>query len=113
MNSLTKDNATIQLSFEDGSIGTIHYYANGSKKFPKERLEIFARGAILQLDNYRKLKGYGWPGFKKMNLWSQDKGQKACVKAFIDGISNGNNITPISIEEIFEVSRVSINLANK
>jgi predicted dehydrogenase/threonine dehydrogenase-like Zn-dependent dehydrogenase len=112
MNSLTKDNATIQLSFEDGSIGTIHYYANGSKKFPKERLEIFARGAILQLDNYRKLKGYGWPGFKKMNLWRQDKGQKACAKAFVDGISNGN-ISPISIDEIFEVSRISINLVNQ
>ncbi len=113
MDSLTNDTATIQLGFEDGSIGTIHYFANGSKAFPKERLEVFAGGGVLQLDNYQKLNGYGWSGFKKMNLWSQDKGQKACVKAFIDGISNGNNISPISIDEIFEVSRVSINLANK
>ena len=44
MDSSTKDTATIQLSFEDGSIGTIHYYANGSKSFPKERLEVFAGG---------------------------------------------------------------------
>jgi predicted dehydrogenase len=112
MDNLTKDTASIQLSFEDGSIGTIHYHSNGSKTFPKERLEVFARGGILQLSNYQKLIGYGWPGFKKMNLWQQDKGQKACAKAFIDAISNGN-ISPIPIEEIFEVSKISIKLANQ
>ena len=112
MDSSTKDTANIQLSFEDGSIGTIHYYANGSKSFPKERLEIFAGGGVLQLDNYRKLIGFSWPGFKKMNLWQQDKGQKQCAKSFIDAISKGNT-SPISIEEIFEVSRISIKLVNQ
>ena len=47
-----------------------------------------------------------------MNLWHQDKGHKACVKAFIDAISK-DNLSPISIEEILEVSRISINLANQ
>lgn len=112
MDSSTKDTADIQLSFEDGSIGTIHYYANGSKSFPKERLEVFAQGGVLQLDNYRKLTGFGWPRFKRMNLWQQDKGQKACVKAFVDAISKGNT-SPIPVEEIFEVSRVSIKLLNQ
>jgi hypothetical protein len=46
--------ATIQLAFADGSLGTIHYFANGSKSFPKERLEIFAAGRVLQLDNFRR-----------------------------------------------------------
>ena len=112
MDSVTKDTANIQLSFADGSIGNIHYYANGSKSFPKERLEVFAEGGVLQLDNYQKLKGFGWPGFKKMNLWTQDKGQKACVKAFVDSISN-NKESPIPKEEIFEISRISINLAKQ
>jgi len=112
MDSSTKDTADIQLSFEDGSIATIHYYANGSKSFPKERLEVFAQGGVLQLDNYRKLTGFGWPRFKKMNLWQQDKGHKACVKAFIDAVSKGH-VSPIPIEEIFEVSKISIKLLNK
>ena len=112
MDTSIKDTATIHLSFEDGSIGTIHYYANGSKSYPKERLEVFAGGRVLQLDNYQKLTGYGWPGFKKMNLWQQDKGQEVCVKAFVDAISKGN-ASPISIEEIFEVSRISIKLLNQ
>ena len=112
MDTSTKDTATIFLSFEDGSIGTIHYYANGSKSFPKERLEVFAGGGVLCLENYRKLNGYGWPGFTKMNLWQQDKGQKACVKAFIDAISKGND-PPIPAKDIFEVSRISIKLSKQ
>lgn len=112
MNSITKDTAIIQLTFKDGSIGSIHYLANGSKSFPKERLEIFSGGRVLQLDNFKKLRGYGWPRFKKMNLWYQDKGQKECVKSFIDSISNGGP-SPIPIEEIFEVSRVTIELSHQ
>jgi predicted dehydrogenase len=110
MDSPTHDTVSLQLSFADGSIGTVHYFANGSKAFPKERLEVFAAGRVLQLDNYRKLTGFGWPGFAKMNLWRQDKGQKACAKAFVDAIE-GRGPAPIPFDEILEVSRVSIELA--
>jgi predicted dehydrogenase/threonine dehydrogenase-like Zn-dependent dehydrogenase len=110
MNSPTHDTVCLQLGFADGSIGTVHYYANGSKAFPKERLEVFAAGRVLQLDNYRKLTGFGWPGFTKMNLWRQDKGQKACAKAFVDAIEE-RAPAPISFDEVLEVSRVSIELA--
>ena len=110
MDSLTRDTVTLQLSFANGSIGTIHYFANGSQAFPKERLEIFASGRVLQLDNFRKLTGFGWPGFSKMNLWRQDKGQMACAKSFINAIQFGLP-SPIPASEIFEVSRVSIEIA--
>jgi predicted dehydrogenase/threonine dehydrogenase-like Zn-dependent dehydrogenase len=110
MESPTQDTVCLQLGFADGSVGTVHYFSNGSKAFPKERLEVFAAGRVLQLDNYRKLTGYGWPGFSKMNLWRQDKGQKACAKAFVQAIE-GRAPPPIPFEEILEVSRVSIELA--
>ena len=110
MDPPTQDTVSIQLGFADGSIGTVHYFANGSKAFPKERLEVFAAGRVLQLDNYRKLTGFAWPGFNKMNLWRQDKGQKACAKAFVDAIQQGLP-SPIPAEEIFEVSRISIEMA--
>ncbi len=107
---VAEDKASITLRFEDGSIGTIHYLANGHKSFPKERLEIFAGGRILQLDNYRKLKGFGWPGFGKMNLWRQNKGQKACAAAFVQAVEQGGS-APIPFEEVMEVSRVTIAVA--
>lgn len=102
-----RDSAVISLTFADGSIGTIHYLANGNKAFPKERLEIFCAGRILQLDNFRKLRGWGWKGFTSMNLWRQDKGQTACAAAFINAIHNGAP-APIPRDEIFEVSRVAM-----
>ena len=110
--AITEDKAAITLGFADGSFGTIHYLANGAASFPKERVEVFAAGRVLQLDNFRKLKGYGWPGFKKMNLWKQDKGQSACATAFLSAIENGG-ACPIPPEEIFEVARVTIDAAEQ
>ena len=110
MDSPTRDSFTVALRFADGSMGTIVYLANGSKAFPKERLEVFAAGRVLQLDNFRKLVGYGWPGFSKMNLWRQDKGQAACAKAFVDAVGGGGQ-SPIPLAELLEVARVTLELA--
>lgn len=110
MRSTTHDTASLQLSFADGSIGTVHYLANGSKAFPKERLDVFAGGRVLHLDNFRTLSGYGWPGFKSMNLWRQDKGQNACAAAFMNSLRD-NAASPIPLEELLEVARVTIAMA--
>jgi len=104
------DSATIALRFEDGSSGTIHYITTGHKRFPKERLEVFVGGRILQLDNFRRLTAFGWPGFTRMSTWRQDKGQHACVAAFVDAIENGG-AAPIPFEELIEVSRIAIEAA--
>ncbi|MEA9997371.1 bi-domain-containing oxidoreductase [Pseudomonas sp. 10B1] len=108
--AIAEDKATITLGFEDGSFGTILYFANGASSFPKERIEVFTSGRVLQLDNFRKLKGFGWPGFSKLNLWKQDKGQFKCAAAFLKSIETGTQ-TPIAIDELFEVARVSIEAA--
>jgi len=104
------DKVSINLSFADGSFGTIHYLANGGKAFPKERIDVFCGDAVLQMDNYRVLTGFGWPGFKKMKLMKQDKGQIACAKAFVDAVKSGNP-SPIPYEEVMESSRISIEVA--
>lgn len=111
MDSANGDTVSLQLGFADGSIGTVHYFSNGCKAFPKERLEVFAAGRVLQLDNFRKLQGFAWPGFNKMNLWRQDKGQNVCAAAFVSAIQNGG-VAPIPFGEIAEASRASIQLAN-
>ncbi|MCF6806994.1 bi-domain-containing oxidoreductase [Thiotrichales bacterium 19S9-12] len=112
VSGISDDKAMITLTFADGSCGSIHYLANGHKSFPKERLEVFSNGKILQLDNFRKLTGYGWQGFKKQNLRKQDKGQHNCVNAFIDAIRNGDS-APIPFNEIVEVAQISIEIAER
>ncbi|MDP2013966.1 MAG: dehydrogenase, partial [Actinomycetota bacterium] len=84
--------------------------ANGHKSFPKERLEVFAAGRILQLDNFLKLRGWGWSGFSRMNLWRQDKGAMACASRFMSAVKNAQ-ASPIPIEEIIEVTRSTIHIA--
>ncbi|MGE0765726.1 MAG: bi-domain-containing oxidoreductase [Hyphomicrobiaceae bacterium] len=106
----TQDIAAIVLGFADGSFGTVHYLANGARDFPKERVEVFVAGRVLQIDNFRNLTGYGWPGFRRMRGWRQDKGQDACAAAFLDTIARGTP-SPIPSEQIFEVARASIEAA--
>lgn len=106
------DIGSINLRFADGSIGAVHYLANGSKSFPKERLEVFCGGAVLQLDNFRKLRGFGWPGFRTMSGWRQDKGHRAEMKALVSTIQEGKP-SPIPFDEIVEVTQVSIDLARE
>ncbi len=86
-----QDKMTILLDFADGSIGTVHYLANGSKQFPKERVEIFSQERVLVLDNYRSLKGYGWGGFRKKGVRGQDKGHQAEVIAFVKRVAQGGD----------------------
>lgn len=111
-NEITDDKATITITFEDGSLATIHYFANGASSFPKERIEVFSEGRILQLDNFRKLKGFNWNGFTKMNLWRQDKGQLACASAFLDAVQ-GKSGSPIPKHELFEVAEATIEAAEQ
>jgi predicted dehydrogenase/threonine dehydrogenase-like Zn-dependent dehydrogenase len=101
------DKVNLMLEFEDGSIGAIHYLANGHRSFPKERLEVYCGGAILQLENFRRLRSFGWPHFSGNSLWRQDKGQRQCVAAFVHAIANGGP-SPIPFNELVEVAEAAL-----
>jgi predicted dehydrogenase/threonine dehydrogenase-like Zn-dependent dehydrogenase len=109
-NGAPADKVSFTLRFEDGSFGTVLYLSNGHRSFPKERLEVFCDQRVLQLDNFRKLTGYGWKGFRSMNLWRQDKGQNACVASFLKSVSEGLT-SPIPLDELLEVSKVTLAIA--
>ena len=105
------DTVSFSMTFADGSIGTVHYLSNGPKTFPKERLEVFCCEQVLQLDNYRRLTGWGWSKFRNQSTWKQDKGQQGCATAFISAIKEGQ-VSPIPFSELMEVSQVSIDIAS-
>ena len=109
-NGPSPDNLTFTLQFADGSVGTVHYFANGDKSFPKERVEVFSGGRILQLDNFRVLRGFGWRGFRTMKLWRQDKGAAAMAAAFVESVRCGGP-APIPFDELLEVARVTLEVA--
>jgi predicted dehydrogenase/NADPH:quinone reductase-like Zn-dependent oxidoreductase len=87
--AVREDKMSIVMSFADGSVGTVNYFANGSKSYPKEMLTIFSDGRVLSLENFRRLVGYGFKGFGKFKTPRQDKGHTAEFAAFVDRVASG------------------------
>lgn len=98
------DTCVITLSFADGSVANINYFANGHKSFPKERVEVFDAGRIFAIDNFRRLDVYGAGGGQR--LMRQDKGQQALAARFVQAVRDGGP-APIELGELFEVARAT------
>jgi len=87
--AVKEDKMSILLSFDDGSIGTVNYFGNGAKSFPKEGLEIFSEGRVLRLNNFRELTSFGFRGFKRMKSRQMDKGHKQEFSLFSRRVAEG------------------------
>ena len=99
------DNASILLKYENGSNAVINYFANGSKSYAKERIEVYAQQKVFVIDNWRKLEGYGVKGFSKKS-GTLDKGQKDMFAQLNERIINGGE-SLISFDSIVNTTRAS------
>lgn len=81
------DNKIITLEYEDGSIGTIHYFAVGSPKLGKEWMEVHFDGKTIFLDEYKTLIGYGIE-IDKIQSKKSDKGQREELEELFKNIMN-------------------------
>ena len=99
------DNTSILLKYENGSNAVINYFANGSKSYSKERVEVYSQERTLIMDNWRTLKGYGFKGFTSAKSL-QDKGHFNQFQALVNQQKNGGeSIIPFS--EIVNTTRTS------
>jgi predicted dehydrogenase/threonine dehydrogenase-like Zn-dependent dehydrogenase len=99
------DNATILLKYENGTNGVINYFANGSKAYSKERVEVYHQERTLILDNWRKLKGFGFKNFNSASS-SQDKGHQNQFNLLIESVQKGCNAI-ISMDELLNTTKAS------
>lgn len=104
--TVQEDKMAIVLSFEDGSVGTVNYFANGSKAYPKELLEVFSEGRVIRMVNFQRTEGYGFRGFSKFKTLRQDKGHRAEFIAFIDRVMKGGEPL-IPLDRLINVTRAS------
>ena len=100
------DNASILLRFENGSNGVINYFANGSKSYSKERLEVYSQGRTLIMDNFRTTKGYGFKGSSKLKT-KMNKGHLTQFENYFANIKEGKE-SLINFESLMNTSRASI-----
>jgi predicted dehydrogenase/threonine dehydrogenase-like Zn-dependent dehydrogenase len=99
------DNAIITLRFANGAQGVIHYFSNGSKSYPKERIELYTQGRTLVIDNFRKMTGYGFGRFSSLRS-GLDKGHKAQFKALVEAVkATGQPLIPF--EDIINTTEAS------
>jgi predicted dehydrogenase/NADPH:quinone reductase-like Zn-dependent oxidoreductase len=100
------DKMVISLAFADGSIGTINYFANGTKKYPKETLEVFSDGRVLRLENFRQTRGFGFRGFRTFKTRRQDKGHAREFARFVALVADGGS-APQTFDAVVNVTRAS------
>jgi predicted dehydrogenase/threonine dehydrogenase-like Zn-dependent dehydrogenase len=102
------DNFTATIAYDDGSLCTLTYTALGAKEHPKERLEVYADGVVLTLDDYRLLSASG----RKTPVWSSrtiDKGHRQELRALADCLLRSGP-WPISLEEQLRATRISFDV---
>ncbi len=107
------DDFIINIKFDDGSLGAINYFSQGSKQFSKERVECFTEGRVIQLDNFQSLRTWGSMGKKVKRKLRQDKGQQRCLSSFVEKLSGEPEAYVIPTAEIFEVTKMAIELSDQ
>jgi predicted dehydrogenase len=87
------DNFSVEISFADGSIGTLHYAADAPLGPGKERFETSAPGAYAVIEDFKR--GAVWEGRRRRSLGgrSQDKGF-ALQFAFLSSLVSGEAEAP-------------------
>jgi predicted dehydrogenase/threonine dehydrogenase-like Zn-dependent dehydrogenase len=103
------DALSIQISFADGSIGTIVYSSLGDPSFPKEYLEIFSADRIVTINDYRRMTVTSNGKTKSYRTFRQDKGHRACVEAFMRTVREGG-LPAISFKELEAVTRATFDI---
>ncbi len=99
------DNVSILLKYENGTNAVINYFANGSKGYSKERVEVYSQERTLIMDNWRKLKTFGFKRAKN-NSSKQNKGHYNQFKALIEQQQKGGT-SIIPFDEIINTTKAS------
>lgn len=105
-NLAADDIVTLNIGFEDGSLGTIHYWSNGDRSFAKERLEVFCQERIAVLDNYRRLELVAVNRNSTRKSYGQLKGFAEEARAFAQACLTG--IPAIPLESLCDTTRATL-----
>ncbi|HYA58968.1 MAG TPA: Gfo/Idh/MocA family oxidoreductase, partial [Burkholderiaceae bacterium] len=98
------DNFVATIRYEDGSVSTLTYTALGASEYPKEKMEIYADGTVLSLEDYRRLDVSG----RSAPVWSSssaDKGHLAMLAAFADGVRQMR--WPVALQRQLDAMRIA------
>ncbi|MGD0452354.1 MAG: bi-domain-containing oxidoreductase [Solirubrobacteraceae bacterium] len=75
----TVQSASITISYENGSVASLHYSGLGAPSMPKERIEVLAGGRAWVLDDFQRLSTFDGAGSRTVEKGRGDKGHAALM----------------------------------
>ncbi len=94
---IDEDTVAVTVRFENGSVGSLVYAANGDTSLPKEQLELFADGKVGVINDFQQ--GSIYKNNKETAVKGSGKGHRHEVEQFISAIKGGPEQL-ISFDEI-------------
>ena len=107
-NIFPTDNFISTVTFEDGSVCSLHYTALGHNQLGKERMELFFDSKSIILKDYKKLIGYGMPYGFNTSLKYSDKGHESLLKEFFYQVRQEHFTPPISLKRLEDVAKLTL-----
>ena len=101
----SRDNLTVSIGFEDGSLANLLYLANGDRAVGKEYFEVFCAGGIAHIDDFKTL-SFSRNGKKETVKAARDKGHRREMELTIAAMKQGND-APIPFDELVEVTEAT------
>lgn len=101
------DNASIVISYADGSVGALDYFAVGSRELPKELFEIHFDEKSIVIDDYKSIQGYGVK-VTGMKSAIAEKGHREELEAFAAAVRGG--AWPIGLATLVETTNTLLNI---
>jgi len=96
----------LTIGFDDGSMGTLHYFANGDASMAKERLEVFGQERIAVLDDFRTLDLIKGGKTERKTSRTMQKGFAEQAQAFLEACRSG--AAPVPVSALIETTLVTL-----
>jgi predicted dehydrogenase len=97
---------SLVVELSDGSLLTVLYVTSGSRRMPKERLEVFGGGRSWVLEDWRRLWSFEAARVRRVRRWTAAKGHAEAVQAFLAAVRAGGP-EPIPFDEIVATTQVT------
>lgn len=107
-NLFPTDNFSVQISFNDGSICSLLYTSLGDSGLGMERMELFYDSKAIVMDDYMALRGYGLPKAFNDYVQDPDRGHRALVSNFFNGLLREQYAPLISHERLLSVAELTL-----
>jgi predicted dehydrogenase len=105
-NYRSSDNFVVTVRFDDGSVASLTYTALGSKEFPKESLEIYMAGKVIEMKDYRRLTIHG-AKIRGLETKNQEKGHPEELDAFARAVREGGE-WPIPLWQQLQAMEIAL-----